>query len=226
MMTRRLPRLLMTTALLTIPVGCAAETSTAQAPTLAPTSPTPSPSPSPDLYRGDVTLLESYGTVNACLGEQESNPPRCVGIEIDGTIDWSQLETTGSTNRLPWRRARAHVEGNLQGTTLTLTTPPTRPASDDEAPLPPERWPNPAPRDALLRATDAADEAIMAHFRERGIDGSRFRLVSIATDSNDEGYLTIQLLAGDDELRRAVLAAATRHVPETAIALSMGLTKG
>lgn len=233
MMPRQLPHLLLCAALLTIPVGCAIEAPAAQAPTTPLGSPTPSPSspaspgpsPSPNIHQGDVTLLESYGTVTACLGEQESNPPRCVGIEIDGAIDWSRLDATGSTGELPWRRARAHVAGNLRGTTLSLTAPVTRPTSDDEVLVPPERWPHPASRDALIKASDAADDAIMAYFRERGVDSSRLRLVSIETDSNDEGYLTIQLLAGDDELRRAIVAAATQHVPEAALAISMDLTK-
>lgn len=92
----------------------------------------PATSPTADQYVASGTLLDKAGVgPQLCSHIATSLPPQCSGLPVIG-LDWADVpwaETAGDTT---WATAR--LVGTFDGTSLTLTEPPTQ--GDVGSPLP------------------------------------------------------------------------------------------
>jgi hypothetical protein len=78
-----------------------------------------------------------------------SLPPQCGGVPLQGW-DWTQVADEESVNGTTW--GSYTVTGRYDGARLTLTAPPTPPASSDPGPAPPDPFHTPcAPPDGGWR---------------------------------------------------------------------------
>lgn len=98
--------------------GCGAVTSPGGSPASG------SPRPASDELIGQGTVLSTGdGPAMLCLGPvMESYPPQCSGPEIVGW-DWTQADASESANGVTW--GTYAVQGRWDGTTFTVTRPPT-----------------------------------------------------------------------------------------------------
>jgi len=88
------------------------------------------PAPADQRYTATATVLESpeHGP-QLCSGVRDSYPPQCGGPDIVGW-DWDDVPAKESANGTTW--GAYTVVGTWDGTTLTLTEPPTEPRREVE----------------------------------------------------------------------------------------------
>ena len=128
------------------PAGSGPDTAVSSArATAAPPATSPaSPTSTQALHTGTGTVLESpeHGPELCLCGVAESFPPQCGGVPLRGW-DWAEVQDEQSANGTTW--GSYSVTGGYDGSTLTLTEPPTPPRSSGQDPALQDPFPTPCP---------------------------------------------------------------------------------
>jgi hypothetical protein len=107
--------------------------------------PSPPTTASPVLrqYEVDATVLSSaaHGP-QFCIQVLDSLPPQCKGTPVAG---WDWTKVTGQRTAAGTTWGTYHLVGTYDGTTFTLTRPPTKPHPYRPITLPPYKTPCPTP---------------------------------------------------------------------------------